>query len=211
MNSFDFSKVEDFDNHIAQSIPMLAQLDTILNRVMFDFAQAGTAVIDVGCSTGRLLRAVDKRSDVWYVGVDRDIKPDPCEGVEFIEGDVLQAQLYTASVIVSVFTVQFMPYRARAEFFEMCHDTLVEGGVLLVAEKLHSNDRRLDNSLSAQLLTFKRRTGAFSDSEIVDKAVALAPVMHQQTEAGLMDELHMFRSVDPIWRWGNFGCYAAIK
>jgi hydrogenase maturation factor len=81
--------------------------------------------------------------------------------------------------------------------------------VLLVAEKLHSNDRRLDNSLSAQLLTFKRKT--FTDQDIVDKAVALAPVMHQQTEAGLMGELHMFRSVDPIWRWGNFGCYAAIK
>lgn len=209
MNSFDFSKVENFDDHISRSIPMLPQLDAILNRVMFDFAQAGTAVIDIGCSTGRLLRKVDKRADVWYVGVDRDIKPEPCEGVEFIEGDVLQAQLYTASVMVAVFTAQFMSYRDRAEFFRMCYDTLVVGGVLLVAEKLHSNDRRLDNSLSAQLLTFKRES--FSDQEIVDKAVALAPVMHQQTEAGLMEELGLFRSVDPIWRWGNFGCYAAIK
>jgi tRNA (cmo5U34)-methyltransferase len=137
------------------------------------------------------------------------MKPEPCEDVEFIKGDVLEANLYTASVIVSAFTAQFMPYYGRARFFETCHDTLVVGGVLLVAEKLHSNDRRLDNSLSAQLLTFKRET--FTDQEIVDKAVALAPVMHQQTEAGLMDELHMFRSVDPIWRWGNFGCYAAIK
>ena len=209
MNSFDFSKVENFDDHIAHSIPTLRELDTILNRVMFDFAQAGTAVIDVGCSTGRLLRKVDKRADVWYVGVDRDMKPEPCEGVEFIKDDVLQAQLYNASVIVSVFTAQFMSYRDRVEFFEMCYDTLVVGGVLLVAEKLHSNDRRLDNSLSAQLMTFKR--GSFNDTEIVDKAVALAPVMHQQTEAGLMGELHMFHSVDPIWRWGNFGCYAAVK
>jgi len=209
MNSFDFSKVENFDDHIARSIPMLGELDAILNRVMFDFAQAGTAVIDIGCSTGRLLRKIEKRADVWYVGVDRDMKPEPCEDVEFIKGDVLEANLYTASVIVSVFTAQFMPYYSRAQFFELCHDTLVAGGVLLVAEKLHSNDRRLDNSLSAQLMTFKRKT--FTDQEIVDKAVALAPVMHQQTEAGLMEELRMFRSVDPIWRWGNFGCYAAIK
>jgi tRNA (cmo5U34)-methyltransferase len=209
MNSFDFSKVENFDDHIARSIPMLGELDAILNRVMFDFAQAGTAVIDIGCSTGRLLRKIEKRADVWYVGVDRDMKPEPCEDVEFIKGDVLEANLYTASVIVSVFTAQFMPYYRRAQFFELCHDKLVAGGVLLVAEKLHSNDRRLDNSLSAQLMTFKRKT--FTDQEIVDKAVALAPVMHQQTEAGLMDELRMFRSVDPIWRWGNFGCYAAIK
>jgi tRNA (cmo5U34)-methyltransferase len=209
MNSFDFSEVENFDDHISRSIPMLPHLDTILNRLMFDFAQAGTAVIDIGCSTGRLLRKVDKRADVWYVGVDRDMEPEPCEGVEFMKGDVLQAHLYSASVIVSVFTAQFMSYRDRAEFFQICHDTLVVGGVLLVAEKLHSNDRRLDNSLAAQLMTFKRET--FTDREIVDKAVALAPVMHQQTEAGLMRELNAFSSVDPIWRSGNFGCYAAIK
>jgi len=209
MNSFDFSKVEDFDDHIARSILMLAQLDTILNRVMFDFAQEGTTVLDVGCSEGRLLKSVDKRADVRYLGVDRDIAPEPTDDVHFIKGDILHTYLNPASVVVSVFTAQFLPYRDRAQFFEMCHDTLVVGGVLLVAEKLHSNDRRLDNSLSAQLMTFKRKT--FTDQEIVDKAVALAPVMHQQTEAGLMAELHMFRSVDPIWRWGNFGCYAAIK
>jgi tRNA (cmo5U34)-methyltransferase len=209
MNSFDFSKVEDFDDHIARSIPMLSHLDTILNRVMFDFAQEDTTVLDVGCSEGRLLKQVDKRADVSYVGVDRDIEPEPADGIRFIKEDILNVYLDPASVIVSVFTAQFMPYRDRAEFFERCHDTLVVGGVLLVAEKLHSNDRRLDNSLSAQLLTFKRET--FTDEEIVDKAVALAPVMHQQTEAGLMGELHMFRSVDPIWRWGNFGCYAAVK
>jgi tRNA (cmo5U34)-methyltransferase len=209
MNSFDFSKVEDFDGHIARSIPMLSHLDTILNRIMFDFAQEGTTVLDVGCSEGRLLKQVDKRADVSYVGVDRDIQPEPADGIRFIKDDILNVYLDPASVIVSVFTAQFMPYRARAEFFEMSHDTLVEGGVLLVAEKLHSNNRRIDNSLSAQLMTFKRAT--FTDQEIVDKAVALAPVMHQQTEAGLMGELHMFRSVDPIWRWGNFGCYAAVK
>lgn len=209
MNSFDFSEVKNFDDHISRSIPMLAQLDTILNRVMFDFAQAGTTVLDVGCSEGRLLKQVDKRADVRYLGVDRDIEPEPADDVDFIKDDILEMYLNPASVIVSVFTAQFMSYRDRAEFFERCHDTLVVGGVLLVAEKLHSIDRRLDNSLSAQLLTFKRET--FTDQEIVDKAVALAPVMHQQTGAGLMGELHMFRSVDPIWRWGNFGCYAAIK
>ena len=176
---------------------------------MFDFAQEGTTVLDVGCSEGRLLKRVDKRADVSYVGVDRDIEPEPADGIRFIKGDILDMYLEPASVIVSVFTAQFLPYSDRVEFFERCHDTLVVGGALLVAEKLHSNDRRLDNSLSAQLLTFKRET--FTDQEIVDKAVALAPVMHQQTEAGLMGELHMFRSVDPIWRWGNFGCYAAVK
>jgi tRNA (cmo5U34)-methyltransferase len=209
MNSFDFSKVENFDDHIARSIPMLSHLDTILNRIMFDFAQEGTTVLDVGCSEGRLLKCVDKRADVSYIGVDRDIEPEPADGIRFIKGDILDVYLEPASVIVSVFTAQFLPYSDRVEFFERCHDTLVVGGALLVAEKLHSNDRRLDNSLSAQLLTFKRET--FTDQEIVDKAVALAPVMHQQTEAGLMGELHMFRSVDPIWRWGNFGCYAAVK
>lgn len=209
MISFDFAEVKNFDDHIMKSIPQLAQLDVILNRIMFDFAQTGTAVIDIGCSTGRLLRKIDKREDVWYVGIDRDMKPEPCESVEFVQHDVFDWDLSRSSVISAVFTAQFMPYNTRLAFFNKCHAGLVEGGVLLAAEKLHSRDRRLDNSLSAELLTFKRH--GFSDREIVDKAVALAPVMHQQTEAGLMAELHMFKSVDPVWRWGNFGCYAAVK
>lgn len=209
MHSFDFSKVDNFDDHIFRSIPTLAQLDALLNRVMFDFAQAGTAVVDVGCSTGRLLRKIDKRADVTYFGIDRDLQPEPCEGVTFVQSDFLAVELHEVSVVSAIFTAQFFPFGLRNTFFQSCFDGLVAGGVLLVAEKLHSNDRRLDSSLSAQLMTFKRET--FTDREIVDKAVSLAPVMHQQTEAGLMDELRMFSSVDPIWRWGNFGCYAAVK
>jgi len=209
MTSFDFSEIKDFDDHIARSIPQLAELDEILNRVMFDFAQENTAVLDVGCSTGRLLRKINTRDYISYIGVDRDIQPPLHARVDFVRGDFFDYQLPECSVITAIFTAQFMSYKDRTAFFTKCHNALVDGGVLLVAEKLHSKDRRLDNSLSAQLMTFKR--GTFTYKEIVDKAVSLAPVMHQQTEAGLMEELHLFRSVDPIWRWGNFGCYAAIK
>lgn len=209
MNSFDFSKVDNFDDHIFRSIPTLLELDRILNRLMFDFAQAGTAVVDVGCSEGRLLRSLQKRADVTYVGIDRDMQPDHCDGVAFVKSDFFDADLPESSVVSAIFTAQFFPFRLRAAFFQKCFDSLVEGGVLLVAEKTHSNNHRLENSTQAQLMNFKRET--FSDAEIVDKAVSLAPVMHQQTEAGLMRELSAFSTVDPIWRWGSFGCYAAVK
>lgn len=209
MNSFDFAKVEDFDDHIARSIPTLAQLDTILNRVMFDFAQAGTAVVDVGCSTGRLLRGLHKREDVGYIGIDRDMQPEPHPQVAFLKADFFDLELPEASVISAIFVAQFLPFRRREAFFRRCYDALARGGVLLVAEKTHNNNHRLENSTQAQLTTFKRET--FTDGQIVDKAVSLAPVMHQQTEAGLMAELSSFSTVDPIWRWGSFGCYAAVK
>jgi tRNA (cmo5U34)-methyltransferase len=209
MYSFDFSKVENFDDHISRSIPNMEYLDLLLDRIMFDFAQPATSVVDIGCSTGRLLRSASKREDVSYIGIDRDIVPTPCDGVRFVNADVFDFEIPRASVVCAIFTAQFLPFARRQEFFDLCFSALVSGGVLLVAEKTHSNSHRLESSLQAQLMNHKRRT--FDDTEIVDKAVSLAPVMHQQTVSGLLGELAAFSFVDPIWRAGSFACYAAIK
>lgn len=212
MLSFDFTEVENFDQHIGQSIPALKELDELLRRGIHHFAQAGTTVIDVGCSEGRLLRSIPLRPDVRYIGIDKSMTPRPREGVEFVQADVLNWGGYEgapSSVIVAVFTAQFMPMHQRAAFLADCYHTLVKGGVLFIAEKTHCASARLESTLQAQLMEFKR--GSFTDTEIVEKAVGLAPVMHLQTEEKLREELSMFDTVDPIWRWGNFGCWAAIK
>ena len=69
-NKFDFSNVDEFDNHIKLSIPNFETLDIIFSSITKEFAQPESYVLDLGCSTGRYLHNLDKITDTHYVGFD---------------------------------------------------------------------------------------------------------------------------------------------
>src|SRR5688572_19757692 len=78
MTVSDFSFAEhasNFDEHISQSIPGYDLLFRQCVRLSRRFVQAETSVVDVGCSTGSLLKDIrdhnrPARSSVRYIGID---------------------------------------------------------------------------------------------------------------------------------------------
>ena len=78
MTARDFSFAEHaagFDNHIRNSIPGYDELISECIALSRRFIQCGTRVVDIGCSTGRLLRSIrahtqGARPSVDYVGID---------------------------------------------------------------------------------------------------------------------------------------------
>lgn len=66
MKKFDFSNVDDFDNHIKLSIPNFETLDNIFSAITKEYAQPESYVLDLGCSTGRFLHNLDKIEDAEY-------------------------------------------------------------------------------------------------------------------------------------------------
>ena len=86
MNTFDFNKIEDFDNHINLSIPNYNQLLSLFIDLATIFSGENTTVIDYGCSTGKLLRALPKKEMCRYIGVDNsNLIPDTdSDGIEYV-------------------------------------------------------------------------------------------------------------------------------
>ncbi len=78
MSVTDFSFAEyaaDFDEHIRASIPGYDQLISQCAAYSRRFVQNETCVVDIGCSTGNLLRAIrdhnqTARPSAEYVGID---------------------------------------------------------------------------------------------------------------------------------------------
>lgn len=78
MTTKDFSfarHAEEFDGHISSSIPGYGDLADLCARLAGRFIQEETTVLDIGCTTGKLLAAVheltaSRRKDVSYVGID---------------------------------------------------------------------------------------------------------------------------------------------
>ena len=59
MVKFTFAtEKEGFDNHIEKSIRGYRDLWTDILKLSEYFVEDGTVVIDIGCSTGRLLKAM---------------------------------------------------------------------------------------------------------------------------------------------------------
>ena len=73
---FSFEKyASQFDRHISSSIPGYNRLMEIVRDLSPRFVQNGTDVVDLGCSTGRLLREIRRRNQgarprARYVGLD---------------------------------------------------------------------------------------------------------------------------------------------
>jgi tRNA (cmo5U34)-methyltransferase len=210
MKPFAFEEVPDFDNHIVSSIPTFDQLNYIVSRLAHDFAQERTWVMDVGCSTGRLLRSLNKRKDVIYFGIDKDMDQEQCDDVFFEKKDVFNLiQFPKCSVIISMFTAQFMPFHKRDDFFDIVNACLVEGGIFICAEKMHFDNPSIESVVQANLLEWKKQH--FTDTEIIDKAIGLKSVMHCDTQRGLRKSLDKIGTTDCVWQWGAFGCFVSRK
>jgi tRNA (cmo5U34)-methyltransferase len=216
MNAFKFENVEDFDQHIASSIPTFKDLNYLVTRLINDFSQEKTYVVDIGCSTGRLLRSIPKRENVFYLGIDKVMEPLPAEGVVFLTGDIFNTtikefknKLHQASVVISLFTMQFLSLSKRNEFIQRVDNMLVDGGLFICAEKVHMNDRSIESILQANLFEWKKQY--FNDSEILDKTISLKSVMFCQTENKFDLEMKSIGAVENIWQWGQFVCKVSRK
>ena len=209
-DSFDFSAVEDFDDHITKSIPFLGQLDDLVCQIVNDVTQPNTRVVDLGCSEGRILNRIPK-INATYLGVDNGIIPTTTNGWTYINKDICKYVLgmKTHSVVMSIFTLQFLPPNERLGMLIDIRDSLTEGGVFICAEKVHANTPRIENILQTELLRKKREH--FTDTEIIDKQIALSPIMHCRTHSELQDELSIVGDLNPFWCWGNFIAYAVTK
>lgn len=216
-SSFDFTTVEDFDDHIRRSIPQVEEMYRLCHAVTHAFAQEGTSVTDLGCSTGKFLLDTPKREGVTYHGIDRGDWKDGrgwADQVMFHKLDILETVrdgwMQGTSVILSLFTLQFLPYKDRVEVIERCAEGLVDGGAMIVAEKVHLADQGLSEVIERDLIQWKR--GNFEDAAILDKSAQLAGSMRLRPQGDMFHLMQKhFNTVNVIWAHGQFICMVGVK
>lgn len=213
----------EFDTHIRNSIPAYDGLSSACKVESLRFVQAGTTVLDVGCSSGRLLAEIrdenqTARPDVKYVGIDCESRFreqwDSLSSTN-ISFEVCDARTYAyenASFVMSRFTVQFMRPMDKLPLLKRIYDGLVAGGALLIAEKTLAETARLQDALTFHYYDYKREMG-FSPEHILDKERSLRGQMTLWTETELLAVLSQvgFREINPIWRSLLFAGYLALK
>ena len=218
---FSFSyTAHEFVDHIGKSIRGYHELRDDIVGISRYFVEDDTAVVDIGCSQGSMIRRIrdanDQAPNAQYVGIEINdsfqqhwkSEPNLTYKIEDIrESDSLQ----NMSLAISMFTFQFLPERDRLSLMQKIFDNLVDGGAFVTSEKVFSNNAKTQNMLEFLYYDFKRQS--FSEKEILDKEQELRHLAKNTTENMLMRQLRSigFRGVQTFWRNFNFVGVLAMK
>ncbi len=225
MTKFTFATSEEgFDTHIDQSVRGYSNLWTDVLKFSEYFVEDGTCVVDIGCSTGKLLKSMKEQNDKFapkcmYKGIEieEDFFPELVdeENLKFYKRDVRGFEWVTGAVncslVTSIFSLQFMPKTNRQQIIDRIYECLVKGGAFIFSEKIFSSDSQLQEMMQFCYYDYKRQF--YSAEELLDKEINLRHMMKPLTYDELIEMVKKagFESVQPFWQNFNFVGIIAIK
>lgn len=223
---FSFTTIREFDKYISKQIRGYSDLDYIVHRIADYALEDGTNMYDLGASTGRFINELadklDQETDparkkrVDFFGIE----PNPSMQQQFKTRDNVHlitepvkntTRFYNASMISSIFTLQFTPAHSRKAIIKSIYDGLNPNGVFILAEKVFSYDAQIERLLNSVHTDFKVETS--TTDEIYNKDKQLASIMRPYPLGKNIDMLKEagFKQVDTFWRVNNFIGIIAIR
>lgn len=224
--TFDAQVVEVFPDMISRSVPGYNTIIDTIGRLSQQFAQENTNIYDLGCSLGAATLAMRKSISATgckIIGVDNSVDMvkrckmhvDAFKGntpVSIIEGNIQDIVIENASIVVLNFTLQFIERSQRQTLLNNIAKGLKPGGLLVLSEKISSNDKTIDEVLIDLHHSFKRDNG-YSELEVAQKRSALEKVMLTDSVDEHKDRLAQagFSHCSQWFQCFNFTSFIAIK
>ncbi len=219
-----------FPDMLRRSIPGYAASLEAIGSLAARYVRAGTNCYDLGCSLGAAslaMRQGIRAEGCRIVAVDnapamiercRSIVREEClrdpdaAPVDVIEGDIREAEISNASMVVLNYTLQFLPLEERDAMIRRIFDGLNDGGLLVLSEKVVDPDPAME-ALLVELHHEHKRRNEYSALEISRKRAALENVLIPETVDRHRDRLLRagFSSAAVWLRYFNFVSIIAIR
>lgn len=219
--AFSFDKVQNFDEHIGLSIPNYSHIHELVLSLACWFIKSGANVYDLGCSTGSLLRKLAAKfpyPDARFIGYDISENLLPEENtrprISYFNQDITKDSIEifpNAQLIISLFTIQFLPLRDRPSLLSKIYRSLNPGGGFIWCEKIYLPEGYTQDMFSFAHYDLKRK--AFSPDQILDKEQRLREIMRPQTESEniTMALEQGFKGAYPFFQSLNFKGWILLK
>lgn len=218
-----------FDNMLVRSVPFYLEQRLLIEEIAQKFWQPGTTVYDLGCSTATALMRLAKTMDpaARFVGYDnsepmlsRAREEVKAEGLgdrietryADLNNDSSKLPLENASVVMMAWTLQFIRPLKRDALIHRIYDSMVDGGALIVTDKILTNDSNMNRFFIDFYYDFKRRTG-YSEEEILRKREALENVLvpYRVDENFELFRRNGFAIAETFFQWYNFAGFLCVK
>jgi tRNA (cmo5U34)-methyltransferase len=215
-----------FDDMVSRSVPFYGEIQRMTAELAADHVQEGTDVYDLGCSTGTTMIGMNTLvpDNIRFVGIDdSDEMLKKCDQKLQEAGftrpyDLRVADLHqgveitNASVVVLCLTLQFIRPVHREKLLKNIAKGLVPGGVLILVEKILTEESSFNREFIKYYYDYKRRNH-YSDLEISQKREALENVLIPYKSS---ENIHMLREsgfdhCEVFFKWYNFTGIIATK
>lgn len=223
---FSASVANVFDDMVSRSVPFYGEIQRMVAEIAATHAKPDTLVYDLGCSTGTTMIGMNTSipENIKFVGLD-DAKHmlEKCDTklqeagftrpyelkVADLNGEV---DIENASVVILCLTLQFVRPLHRENLLKSIYRGLEPGGVLLLVEKILTEESSFNRDFINYYYNFKRRNH-YSELEISQKREALENVLIPFT---LGENLQMltragFDRCEVFFKWFNFTGIIAQK
>ena len=230
IDDFNFGKdtAVVFDDMLGRSVPFYDEIQRMTGQLVADFVAPGTAIVDLGCSTGttflEIAKYVPRDMDVRFVGIDNShAMLDRARAklaaagfdrpVEFVYGDLNEGvKIENASVVLLVLTLQFVRPFHRERLMKSIREGLSDNGCLILVEKVLGESSAFNRLFIRHYYEFKRQNG-YSDLEIAQKREALENVLipYRWEENKELLRQAGFSNIDMFFKWYNFCAAVATK
>lgn len=222
--TFSGKVADTFVDHIRQSVPLYEEGHDLVCQISDWFVANTSTVYEIGTSTGELLKKLAlhnaHKPGAQFIGMDVEAAMvakarQHCADVPnitILEDDGRVYPFEKSDLIISYYTMQFIPPRDRQNLFDRIYEALNWGGAFIMFEKVRAPDARFQD-IAVQLYNeFKLRQG-FDEKEIVGKTRSLKGVLEPFSTEGNMGLLRRagFEDVMTISKFICFEGYLAIK
>jgi len=221
--SFSGKTSENFDKHVATSVPLYHEGHNLICNISDFFLTRNSLCYELGCSTGRLINNLAEhnknKDNIKFIGIDieKDMikiasSNNSLDNVTFNCSDILDYDLEKSDLIVSYYTAQFLKGRERQIYFDKIYSSLNWGGALLLFEKVRAPDARFQDIYTSLYNDFKLDND-YSPEQIYNKSKSLTGIMNPFSEDGNIDTMKRagFVDITTIMKYICFTGFIAIK
>ena len=224
---FDEKVSEVFPDMIRRSVPGYGHVTGLSGLIAKRYAKPNTIIYDLGCSLGATTIAI--ANEVTNPGCrivavdnseamltrarattnDRLVNP---QAIEWLRKDITDMSFEACSVVVLNFTLQFIAIEQREDLLIKIKNSLVPGGLMILAEKVLHEDTKSQQSLANLHHDFKRANG-YSELEIAGKRQAIENVLVPETSSAHEARLTRagFSEITEFFHCINFKAWMAVK
>jgi len=221
--TFGDSVPTEFTEHVKRSVPYYESGHDVVCKISDFFLKDGSTCYELGVSTGALIKKMSnhhRHRDVRFIGIDieekmieqaqKEIGDD--DKIQIIADDINSFDYEPADLIVSYYTIQFVPPRLRQYLIDTIFKSLNWGGAFLMFEKVRACDARFQDMMTLLYSDYKLEQG-YSSEEIIAKSRSLKGVLEPFSTQGNIDLLKRAGFVDymSVMKYLCFEGFLAIK